>query len=592
MHIDKTYDRSILCDVNCSFEASKLYVIKGISGSGKTTLLQILGLIDNDFDGTYYFQNTDIKKLKKRELEKIRHQIGYMRQESLLIPELTVYENLHMFSNDVDNIKTLAEHFSISDLLEKFPSQLSNGERQRVSLIRALLQDIKVLLCDEPTASLDDETSKQIVHVIQNLRNHGMCIIVATHEDCFDEACDELISIRDGKCVITSINEHHSVMEKPIIKEIDKKQKYIKQDINYALLRNKKKRFVFSIFCVIFFFFTFTALGAYFHFEDSYTTAVINDYPTHTFIVTNDFINKKIKKAPMDQVIQYDDYRLIENDTIYTTYLPYRDSTLRIPNAIIYGNFPKKNNEVLVNQIYAEREVNKNNIESLIGNEIHIPNTNKEYKISGIIGLENDVVFDKNPYYTNAKSSAFVFIAYDDGKKLFSKTENDSILMSVKEDATSDAWEYFQNREGLFSWDSIIEEKVFVVQFVTMIIFGIVISILFISFLFLYQMVNLEMYHRRREFGYLRLFGISNHRISRIVSMHYFYQIIVPLGITLILYYLMIGIYSYINYDILLSFLEIIVLCFIISMYTYILLIIPIHKMKKAEIKELIETKD
>ena len=140
-NLSKSYDgvNQVIKDFSFDFEKGKIYVIKGISGCGKTTLLNILGHLDTDFEGEVdYVENT-----------------GYISQRSLLYSNLTIFENLRFINDSPEDIIALSKELSVDQLLNKYPNEISGGERQRISVIRTLLKNPELILADEPSSALD-----------------------------------------------------------------------------------------------------------------------------------------------------------------------------------------------------------------------------------------------------------------------------------------------------------------------------------------------------------------------------------------------------------------------------------------------------
>jgi putative ABC transport system ATP-binding protein/lipoprotein-releasing system ATP-binding protein len=183
-HLNKSFAKPVLRDLSYTFESGRLYVIKGISGCGKTTLLNILGGIDAEYEGEVRQEKPLI--------------CGYVLQKSLLLTGLTARDNLLLIRNDPVRAERLAAEFGVSSLLDKYPSELSGGERQRVSVVRALLNEPQLILADEPTASLDGENSAKIAAMLAGLRRSDRIIVVATHENCFDELADVILRVDYG----------------------------------------------------------------------------------------------------------------------------------------------------------------------------------------------------------------------------------------------------------------------------------------------------------------------------------------------------------------------------------------------------------
>lgn len=191
---------------NISFpiEKGEFVVIVGPSGAGKTTVLNILGGMDKATSGTVLVDGTDISKFSEKELTKYRRDdVGFVFQFYNLVQNLTAYENVELASqickNPLDAEKVLGE-MGLSTRLDNFPSQLSGGEQQRVSIARALAKNPKLLLCDEPTGALDYITGKSILKLLQDAcREKGMTVIVITHNSALAPMADKIIKIKNGQ---------------------------------------------------------------------------------------------------------------------------------------------------------------------------------------------------------------------------------------------------------------------------------------------------------------------------------------------------------------------------------------------------------
>ena len=191
---------------NISFpiEKGEFVVIVGPSGAGKTTVLNILGGMDTATSGTVTVDGQNISNYKEKELTRYRRDdVGFVFQFYNLIQNLTAIENVRMSSQiakePLDPEKVLGE-VGLGNRADKFPSQLSGGEQQRVSIARALAKNPKLLLCDEPTGALDYITGKQILKLLQDTcREKGMTVIVITHNSAIAPMADKIIKIKNGQ---------------------------------------------------------------------------------------------------------------------------------------------------------------------------------------------------------------------------------------------------------------------------------------------------------------------------------------------------------------------------------------------------------
>lgn len=195
-----------LNDANFSVKKGELAVILGSSGAGKTTALNILGGMDTPTSGAVWVDGKDIAKYKKKELTGYRRtDIGFVFQFYNLVPNLTALENVELAAqvckNSLDAAKTL-EKVGLGERMGNFPSQLSGGEQQRVSIARALAKNPKLLLCDEPTGALDYNTGKQILQLLQDTcRKDNITVILITHNSALAPMADRLIRFKSGKVV-------------------------------------------------------------------------------------------------------------------------------------------------------------------------------------------------------------------------------------------------------------------------------------------------------------------------------------------------------------------------------------------------------
>ena len=189
-----------------SVKKGELAVILGSSGAGKTTALNILGGMDTPTTGAVWVDGKDIAKYKKKELTGYRRtDIGFVFQFYNLVPNLTALENVELAAqvckNSLDASKTL-EKVGLGERMGNFPSQLSGGEQQRVSIARALAKNPKLLLCDEPTGALDYNTGKQILQLLQDTcRKDNITVILITHNSALAPMADRLIRFKSGKVV-------------------------------------------------------------------------------------------------------------------------------------------------------------------------------------------------------------------------------------------------------------------------------------------------------------------------------------------------------------------------------------------------------
>ena len=210
-NISKTYKKDnnrilILSNINLQISKGQIIALMGPSGSGKTTLLNILGTLDNDFSGTLKIDNIDINN--NTNLPLIRaNKIGFVFQFHHLLPEFTIYENLMIplmiSKNNKERRNFITEMLKLTGLDARknhLPNEISGGERQRVAVIRALVNNPSIILADEPTGNLDAENSKIILKLIVDLREkYKQTFIIASHDDSILKIADKILYLNDGK---------------------------------------------------------------------------------------------------------------------------------------------------------------------------------------------------------------------------------------------------------------------------------------------------------------------------------------------------------------------------------------------------------
>ncbi|EHR32043.1 ABC transporter ATP-binding protein [Helcococcus kunzii] len=204
--IYKMGDNEIHANNGVSFDIDKgeFVVIVGPSGAGKSTTLNILGGLDTCDKGEIYVDGNLISSYNEKQLTNYRrYDIGFVFQFYNLIPNLTALENAEMATQIVEDAfdpKETLEMVGLGDRLNNFPSQLSGGEQQRVSIARALAKNPKILLCDEPTGALDYKTGKQILKLLHDTcKKTKTTVIVITHNAAISPMADKVIEIRDAK---------------------------------------------------------------------------------------------------------------------------------------------------------------------------------------------------------------------------------------------------------------------------------------------------------------------------------------------------------------------------------------------------------
>jgi len=204
---------NVLKKINYKFKKGKVYSLVGPSGSGKSTLLNILSLIDRPSIGSVKIEKNDINFSNTSTIDKIRaKKIGIIYQQNNLLPDFTALENVYLASlalddnknKALDKAKNIIKKMGLISRVNHYPSELSGGEVQRISIARALINEPQIILADEPTGSLDQSTAKEVFDILYKLKNSNRLIIYATHNRFFANMADCKLEMIDGN--IKAIN--------------------------------------------------------------------------------------------------------------------------------------------------------------------------------------------------------------------------------------------------------------------------------------------------------------------------------------------------------------------------------------------------
>ncbi len=216
-NLSKTFDDfkkiKVLKKISYKFNKGKIYALMGPSGSGKSTLLNLISLIDRPSSGSINIENNQIDFSNSKKNDILRAQkIGIIYQQDNLLPDFNALENIYMASlaagNDkktsLHKAKILLKKVGLMNRYNHYPSELSGGEKQRVSIARALINDPQIILADEPTGSLDLETAKGIFEILKKQINSNRIIIFATHNRFFANKSDCVLEIVNGNIKTTN----------------------------------------------------------------------------------------------------------------------------------------------------------------------------------------------------------------------------------------------------------------------------------------------------------------------------------------------------------------------------------------------------
>lgn len=203
-------ETTALAGISIQIEEKEFVSIMGPSGCGKSTLLNIIGLIDNPDDGKFLFLGEDISDFNERQRASLRKQnIGFIFQSFNLIDELSVYENVELpliytkipAAERKQRVEAVLEKMNMSHRIRHFPQQLSGGQQQRVAVARALVNQPKLILADEPTGNLDSEHGDEVMKMLKQLNAEGTTIVMVTHSPEHAQVGTRIIRMLDGQVV-------------------------------------------------------------------------------------------------------------------------------------------------------------------------------------------------------------------------------------------------------------------------------------------------------------------------------------------------------------------------------------------------------
>ncbi len=559
-NIEKGYDRPVLKKISYSFTSGKLYVIKGVSGCGKSTLLNIMGGIETSFSGEIQLDGEDLAKKP----ETLKNACGYIYQQSLLLSGITVRDNLLLILNDRERVEAMCKELGLSELLDKLPDELSGGERQRIAIVRALLNNPKILFADEPTASLDDGNSTRIAETIAKLRSDDRIIIVATHEHCFDGLADELIDLRYG--VIDHVQSFDREKEGTGVSAADVGAKKIKpiSSVGYNRKRGKKQLRLTALFPYAMILLLIMLVSTFQNcFYDEYFNFLKGSYPIDAF----DMERGRYESAPDSEykrkIRVYEEYRAAEGDVTAYYLAEKQDSILSIKDMLEYGSFPDNENEIIVSNGYVRSKLDsKVPMKDHIGEKITF--CGREFTVSGILytvnsssnvdqGARNESFYSymaSDYYYTMLErtNGIFLFIPYETIKQIGTPVEGSDRIRCVYRGLFDDEAAYAAIRkmespgssaDGNFTinvFDSIVRDAQIIVNLITAIAYGILIVCFIIACIFVSAQVQLELFYRRKELGFLQIFGLTKKRVRKLVMTGYILKILYSLAVSLVMY--------------------------------------------------------
>lgn len=536
-NITKQYDRIVLNDISYSFSSGKIYVVKGVSGCGKSTLLNIIGGLEKQFEGQILVHENQNELVS-----------GFMYQYSLLLSNITVMDNLLLIVNDKEYICEIAGKLEIQELLGKLPTELSGGERQRVAFIRLMLRNPDIILLDEPTASLDDKNSRLMVDFINSMDCKNKIVIIATHEHYFDEIADEIINIKYGiisgvHCINNDKNQSKISLDKH--KETGRKTK-----INFYKFNLKRSPGLISLkntFVFILMFLLIMGVSTVQNcFEKIYINNLKDNMPMDAFNISDAELKRYSQR---DKLKIYYNYCYLENE-VNATYLSDKsDSVLAMDNMIMCGDFPEKENEILISHEYYDRFLSNYHEDDVVGKNIQY--AKKDWIISGILyplsantyDSRNDkfeYYYNSDAYYRSCNQETNIYIPYEKLME-FGNIQNLQVVRVSYPDLYDDYKEVKNLRQILIAdfinvFDEQLVETQGTINMVSRMLLIMFVVCFGICCMFIYSQVNIDMFYRKKEIGFLKIFGVENKTEKKLLITGYKMKIYAALIYAMVIY--------------------------------------------------------
>ncbi|QWC00300.1 ABC transporter ATP-binding protein/permease [Mycoplasmatota bacterium] len=390
-NLSKTYKTNndqveVLKDVSVNLPETGFVCLLGKSGSGKTTFLNILGGIDHFDKGSIVFEGIEYNSINSTDFDKVRSEmISFVFQDENLLQDSNILDNL-LFVQKVKSVKMIKDKlssFGLLDKIDKFPYELSGGEKQRIAIIRCLLKNSKLLLVDEPTGNLDEENSKLVLDILKEVSKEKLVLMITHDKEYAEEYSDQTYEIIDKKIISKQKYSFNESSTPTSLKDIDilsvSKRDLLK--ISLKSLFNKPFKLVQYVFL---FAITLFLLGL------GYSTLFINEYSvaSNTFIDEGmDFVYIKTKS---DEYFTLDDFEKCEDEVnceiIYSDLNQYYKSNAGEPffalnytpylgsasfeygsKALLFGQYPRGKNQVIISDYQAKSFIERG---LLIGTDI------------------------------------------------------------------------------------------------------------------------------------------------------------------------------------------------------------------------------
>ncbi len=516
--INKSFDREVLNNISCKFYKGEIVSILGESGCGKSTLLNIIGGLDKNYSGELLFEGKDIRE----NAENYRKtNVGFVFQNCNLISYLNLIDNVALplaFYNGNISLRRkkasiILKKMGLENHLYKKPNEISGGQKQKVAIARALINNPKILICDEPTGSLDSNSTREILSIFDEIAKMGKIIIIATHSSVVSSFSHRIIRIKDGSIekeeILNDFIEYYE--EKPIINKIKRISFISNIVLSISNLKSKKFRtLLISIGTSI----GLIGLIVILSLSDSvksYINDSIGEVNSKNIVeiykekqdnsnVSEEFEELEIKEIKENKLVNnvsfgyYNrgKYIFMYNNNLYKFNIINTYSSQMNKNLLINGNFPKYN-EIMINNNLLNK-ISKNMVDDNIVFE------KKIYKISGV--------------YEDGMSEDIIYLNYNDINNLYNIKPNILYLESnniskLKKEIVEEGYYLSYLEESLTLFNEAFDIFKYILTFISLLS-------LFISSIMIMVVLYISVLERTKEIGVLRTIGWNKKEVKRL----------------------------------------------------------------------------